>query len=162
MGRRAFIGAIPDKEFPNPSHYCMTLCLLSHLPYCLPFFKRHIASKFTKRMRPFVFLTSSAVLYSMAVFAGTTPTSSCGAPSAVTLNGTFSGYHNPFYNEDFFLGIPFARPPTGNLRYAAPQSLNTSWTGVKNATEYGYECVGYGVIPLFLSGSRICLIRVTA
>lgn len=106
-------------------------------------------------MRSFVFTAASAVLYSPIVFAGTIPASSCSAPTATTLNGTFSGYHNSLYNEDYFLGIPYAQPPTGNLRYAAPESLNTSWTGIKNATQYGYECVGYGVSPLSLSVENV-------
>jgi hypothetical protein len=96
-------------------------------------------------MHRFIFISASLVAYSQIANAGTIPASSCGAPTATTLNGTWSGYHNSFYNEDYFLGIPYAQPPTGNLRYAAPQSLNASWTGVKNATQYGYECVGYGV-----------------
>ena len=96
-------------------------------------------------MHRFIFITASLVAYSRIVNTSTIPASSCGAPTATTLNGTWSGYHNSFYNEDYFLGIPFAQPPIGNLRYAAPQSLNASWTGVKNATQYGYECVGYGV-----------------
>lgn len=100
---------------------------------------------FKLTMRASIFVATSAVLYTQVVFAGTIPASSCAAPTAATLNGTFSGYHHSLYNEDYFLGIPFAQPPTGSLRYAAPQPLNTSWTGIKNATEYGYECVGYGV-----------------
>ena len=88
---------------------------------------------------------SSAALFARLAIAGS---ASCGDPTATTLNGTYYGYHNAFYNEDFFLGIPYAQPPVNNLRYAAPESLNSSWTEEKNATEYGYECVGYGVIVL--------------
>ena len=96
-------------------------------------------------MLPFALIAASAVTFSQTVNAGTVPPSSCSTPTANTLNGTYYGYHNSFYNEDYFLGIPFAQPPVNDLRYAAPQSLNSSWTGAKNATQYGYECVGYGV-----------------
>jgi carboxylesterase type B len=91
-------------------------------------------------------IAASVVLFARLSIAGT---ASCGSPTANTLNGTYYGYHNAFYNEDFFLGMPYAQPPVNNLRYAAPQALNDSWTGAKNATQYGYECVGYGVCTYF-------------
>ena len=96
-------------------------------------------------MRGFSLIAAIAALYGPIINAGTVPSSSCSTPTANTLNGTYSGYHNSLYNEDYFLGIPFAQPPVKNLRYTAPQPLNESWAGVKNATQYGYECVGYGV-----------------
>ncbi|KAJ5765926.1 triacylglycerol lipase [Penicillium odoratum] len=68
------------------------------------------------------------------------------SPTVKTLNGTYAGVHNPYYNQDLFLGIPFAQPPIGDLRLRAPQSLNTSWSGSRNATAYGAFCVGYGSI----------------
>lgn len=102
---------------------------------------------------------ASVALFARLTIAGST---SCGAPTAMTLNGTYEGYHNAFYNEDFFLGIPYAQPPVNNLRYAAPEALNASWTGMKNATQYGHECVGYGVSvfspasqPVALSGTLL-------
>ena len=38
-----------------------------------------------------------------------------------------------------YLGVPFAAPPTGPLRWAAPQPL--SWTGVWNADRRGPACI---------------------
>lgn len=68
-----------------------------------------------------------------------------GAPSVSVKNGTIVGLHNPTYNEDLFLGIPFAQPPLGDLRLQLPQPINTSWTQPLQATKYYPECIGYGV-----------------
>ena len=38
-----------------------------------------------------------------------------------------------------YLGIPFAKPPTGELRWKAPQPI--SWDGVWNADRRGPECI---------------------
>jgi para-nitrobenzyl esterase len=39
-----------------------------------------------------------------------------------------------------FLGIPYAAPPMGDLRWKAPQPV-AKWSGVKKATEFGYHCM---------------------
>jgi carboxylesterase type B len=66
------------------------------------------------------------------------------APTVRILNGTYEGVHSAEYDQDFFLGIPFAQPPVNDLRFRQAQSLNTSWTGSRKATEYSPECIGYG------------------
>ena len=71
------------------------------------------------------------------------------APTVTTANGTYIGVYNEAYNEDFFLGIPYAQPPTGNLRFQLPASINTSFSGTRDATAYYPECVGYGVLLTF-------------
>ena len=38
-----------------------------------------------------------------------------------------------------FLGLPFAEPPIGKLRFAAPKP-SKPWTGVREATKYGPSC----------------------
>ncbi|XP_063223073.1 uncharacterized protein LOC134531309 [Bacillus rossius redtenbacheri] len=38
-----------------------------------------------------------------------------------------------------FLGIPYAKPPVGNLRFAAPQDP-ASWSGERDATNFGSMC----------------------
>ncbi|MFT4677438.1 MAG: para-nitrobenzyl esterase [Patiriisocius sp.] len=40
---------------------------------------------------------------------------------------------------EFFGGIPFAAPPTGELRWREPQPP-ASWNGVRDATSYGASC----------------------
>jgi carboxylesterase type B len=65
-------------------------------------------------------------------------------PIAHTLNGSYYGIHNSHFKQDFFLGVPFAQPPVKDLRLRRPASLNSTWAGLRNATEYGYACIGYG------------------
>src|SRR5437762_206776 len=38
-----------------------------------------------------------------------------------------------------FKGIPYAAPPTGALRFKAPQRA-ASWTGIRQATAFGAIC----------------------
>ncbi|OQV05819.1 hypothetical protein CLAIMM_10489 [Cladophialophora immunda] len=66
------------------------------------------------------------------------------APTIKVKNGSYYGVYQPTYDQDLFLGMPFAQPPLGDLRFNLPKSLNTTWTASRNATQYGYECYGYG------------------
>jgi len=61
------------------------------------------------------------------------------APSAQVKNGTYEGVYSDEYDQDYFLGVPFAQPPIGNLRFRLPQSLNSSWDGTHGAKEYSSE-----------------------
>ncbi|KAI0657931.1 carotenoid ester lipase precursor [Cubamyces menziesii] len=45
-----------------------------------------------------------------------------------------------------FLGIPFAQPPVGKFRLQLPQPLEP-YTGVINATTYGYQCMQPEIVP---------------
>ena len=40
---------------------------------------------------------------------------------------------------DSFLGLPYAAPPTGNLRWRPPQPA-AAWSGVRDATTFGPSC----------------------
>lgn len=88
----------------------------------------------------------------LALVAGSTlaHSSSCRPPTTVRPptanldNGTYIGLHNKEYDQDFFLGIPYAQPPVGSLRFAAPQPLTESFDEPRSATEYGWMCIGYG------------------
>ena len=42
-------------------------------------------------------------------------------------------------NEVAFLGVPYASPPVGNLRWKPPEPV-TPWTGLRQATQYGSAC----------------------
>ncbi|KAK7178687.1 hypothetical protein PSPO01_15266 [Paraphaeosphaeria sporulosa] len=60
-------------------------------------------------------------------------------PIAITANGTLVGIRNSHYDQDFFLGVPYAQPPMGHLRYNHPQPVNQSWSR-RPVTAYGPWC----------------------
>ncbi|KAI0030226.1 carotenoid ester lipase precursor [Vararia minispora EC-137] len=62
----------------------------------------------------------------------------CAYPIVVLDNGTFTGL--ALGETEAFLGIPFAQPPVGDLRFRPPQS-NEPYTGPFNATAFGPACV---------------------
>ncbi|XP_049862647.1 cholinesterase-like [Schistocerca gregaria] len=51
---------------------------------------------------------------------------------------TATSVYNVSYTS--FVGIPYATPPLGKLRFQAPQPAE-NWEGILNATEYGSDCV---------------------
>jgi hypothetical protein len=63
------------------------------------------------------------------------------APS-VTLNGTGTvvGVTDLTTRLDTFLGIHYAQPPIGDLRFAAPKALSNEPSRVIRATKYGPVC----------------------
>ncbi|CCX04335.1 Similar to Lipase 1; acc. no. P79066 [Pyronema omphalodes CBS 100304] len=61
-------------------------------------------------------------------------------PLVTIKNGTLAGINGTKYNQDLFLGIPYAQPPLGNLRYRLPQSLNWRWKTPKDVKSYGPRC----------------------
>lgn len=71
-------------------------------------------------------------------------TTSPAEPIVSTQNGTVAGYHIPSYSQDAFLGIPFAEPPVGHLRFRAPQPPSQVWNSTFEAKTYPPKCVGYG------------------
>jgi cholinesterase len=79
-------------------------------------------------------------------------------PRVHVRNGTYVGVRNENYKQDFFLGMPYAQQPVGNLRFRLPQSLNESWKGERDAKEYSPICVGYGVSQSLSFAVKIKLI----
>ncbi|KAH8810799.1 triacylglycerol lipase [Xylogone sp. PMI_703] len=78
-------------------------------------------------------------------------------PTVTVRNGTYIGVHNSHYAQDYFLGIPYAQPPLGNLRFRPPVSLNDTWHDSKPAQTYSPECVGYGGDDIGYTTSEDCL-----
>jgi para-nitrobenzyl esterase len=80
-----------------------------------------------------------------------------GDPVVEVEQGTLRG--NASEGADAFLGIPYAAPPTGNLRWRPPEPA-LPWQGVRDAKAFGKACVqtaklGDGHAPVV--GSEDCL-----
>ena len=65
-----------------------------------------------------------------------------GAAPSVTLSGAGAvvGVTNSTTGLDEFLGIPYAQPPVGPLRFAAPLPLSNDAARLIRATQYGHVC----------------------
>nr|CAD7433819.1 unnamed protein product [Timema monikensis] len=72
----------------------------------------------------------------------TIPQGTLRGASQTTVSGTI--YHR-------FLGIPYAKPPVGNLRFRSPQPPE-NWNGTRDAVEFGSNCRQEGGI-----GEEDCL-----
>lgn len=64
--------------------------------------------------------------------------SASSAPQVKTHSGTVEGKDDGKVRS--FLGIPYATPPVGDLRWKAPQPI-AKWSGVRKATEFGSHCM---------------------
>ncbi len=60
------------------------------------------------------------------------------APQVKTATGTVEGKDDGAVHA--FLGIPYAAPPVGDLRWKPPVAA-ALWTGVRKATEFGAHCM---------------------
>lgn len=86
-------------------------------------------------MLPFAAVISLGLLRSQLAFAA--PTSL--QPTVKTPDGTtWLGKTSPYGIEEF-LGMPYAQPPVGNLRFAPPLAPVRSF-GRFNASSYGASC----------------------
>ncbi|KAH7491184.1 Lipase 1 [Phytophthora ramorum] len=89
------------------------------------------------RMRPLAYTLTIGSL--LAAFS-----SASDSPTVTVKNGSYYGVYQDTYDQDLFLGMPYAQPPVGDLRFRNPEPLNSTWSDSKNATEYSPECYGYG------------------
>ncbi|KAJ5626217.1 hypothetical protein N7510_002526 [Penicillium lagena] len=79
------------------------------------------------------------------------------SPTVTVRNGTYVGVRSTAYEQDFFLGMPYAQQPVKTLRFTVPQSLNESWGRARDAKEYSDICVGYGTDSIWHPQSEACL-----
>jgi carboxylesterase type B len=61
-------------------------------------------------------------------------------PTVRVLNGTYEGLYLPSFDQDVFLGVPFAQDTGGQHRFLVPQSLNSTWNGTRPVKQYGHAC----------------------
>ncbi|KFG77662.1 putative extracellular lipase [Metarhizium anisopliae] len=87
------------------------------------------------------FTTTAVLLMACNALAGVVQPIS--VPAVHIRNGTVVGKYIESHNQDAFLGIPFAQPPIGDLRFNAPQSISEGWKSPLNATAYGAHCINY-------------------
>lgn len=64
-----------------------------------------------------------------------------GQPEVKTKHGILKGATKTEDGDEYieFLGVPYARPPVGKLRFQKPEPVE-DWAGVKDATGYGRTC----------------------
>jgi para-nitrobenzyl esterase len=59
-----------------------------------------------------------------------------------TTKGYVEGTFNPKTKVAKYLGIPFAKPPVGDLRWKAPAPMEP-WTGIKTTKAFGPSPCGH-------------------
>ena len=84
-----------------------------------------------------VHFAAAILAASMAACTGASAQPITLAPRARTAQGDVIGRYNGLIAT--FLGIPYAAPPTGALRFAPPQP-HAAWTTPLQATQYGSAC----------------------
>jgi hypothetical protein len=58
-----------------------------------------------------------------------------------TTSGSVEGHPSKLHSEvSEYLGIPYAQPPTGDLRFAAPKKLEAKESNLIKAVQYGPDC----------------------
>lgn len=81
----------------------------------------------------------------------TQPSHQLTPPKVTIQNGTLKGFHLCEFDEDVFLGLPFATPPVDNLRLRHPVPYNNTWRGIRDATVRSPSCPGYAGFEVGLS-----------
>ena len=61
-----------------------------------------------------------------------------------TLNGTVQGGRCSGTNVDYFFSVPYARPPTGDLRFSPPFPHSEAYNGTLDGTVAAPACPQFG------------------
>jgi para-nitrobenzyl esterase len=67
-----------------------------------------------------------------------------GPPRLTTAQGEVQGKLISEGKVQAFLGLPYAAPPVGPLRWKAPQAP-AIWPGVRDATKFGSRCAQWQI-----------------
>jgi para-nitrobenzyl esterase len=94
-------------------------------------------------------LVTIAVVAAAAIFSAASAEAVPPPPAALTASGVVTGVSTPGVNE--FLGIPYAVPPVGALRWMPPEPFGRYPGGKLNANQFGSECTQPG------AGTENCL-----
>ncbi|GGA29831.1 carboxylesterase/lipase family protein [Dyella nitratireducens] len=87
------------------------------------------------------FMRTRCVVSAIAIaLAATAVSASDSPPTATTAAGKLSGIHDSKTGLNEFMGIPYAAPPIGPLRWKPPQPV-AAWTGVRQADHFGPRCM---------------------
>jgi para-nitrobenzyl esterase len=81
-----------------------------------------------------------SAVFVLVAFAGVTQTNNFLPVQTRIENGTIEGNYDTKSGIQLYLGIPFAKPPVGPLRWKAPQPL-ANWTGIKETKTFGPRAV---------------------
>jgi hypothetical protein len=95
------------------------------------------------RVRPWKWLGAGAGLFGILALLGAAPEATT---TATVHDGALRGGMSNGVTS--FLGIPYAAPPVGNLRWRPPVNP-APWSGVRDATSYGNECAQSGIGAFF-------------
>lgn len=84
-------------------------------------------------MKKLFFLFLSAIALNVEA---TAQANNAFAVQTTIANGIIEGNYNTHSGIQTYFGVPFAKPPVGNLRWKAPQPLD-KWQGVKQTKKFG-------------------------
>jgi para-nitrobenzyl esterase len=85
--------------------------------------------------------TNLRILFTLAILYALTLTGSAYAQEGVKIaSGALEGTLEKASRVQSFKGIPFAQPPTGDLRWKPPQAVR-SWQGTRKADKFGPRCM---------------------
>ncbi|PSS29745.1 hypothetical protein PHLCEN_2v2893 [Hermanssonia centrifuga] len=105
-------------------------------------------------MGPFNFL---AIVLLFACLVRASSDSSTNTLSVHLTSGSFAGESLAANGTERWLGIPFAQPPLGSLRFKAPVAITRPSQILRNATQFGNACPQAASAGLGASISEDCL-----